>query len=49
MEGSLKDLSDYRLERAKEDLDRAKREFAEKQLQNIEYIINLIDDYLKTK
>ena len=27
MEGSLKDLAKYRIERAKEDLDRAKREY----------------------
>jgi uncharacterized protein (UPF0332 family) len=56
MEGSLKDLSDYRLERAKEDLDRAKREFEfgdYKLAQNRSYYavfhamraVNALDDY----
>ena len=56
MEGSLKDLSDYRLERAKEDLGRAKREFDigdYKLAQNRSYYavfhamraVNALDDY----
>ena len=56
MEGSLKDLSDYRLERAKEDLVRAKREFEigdYKLAQNRSYYavfhamraVNALDDY----
>ena len=56
MDGSLKDLSRYRLERAKEDLDRARREFNlgdYKLSQNRSYYavfhamraVNALDDY----
>ena len=44
----IKSAMEVRQQSDYEDVDVVSKEFAEKQLQNVEYIVNLIEEYLKT-